>query len=188
MLFAQSAITSLTGWSSRRPQAPLVGALRASHSGAAYRERSPSMSATADVSFRWASEADLSLLYACDSYSQNHESRRLQLRRMAQQKSCLLALAGGGPLGFAVLEYNFFGNGFVSLICVASEHQGKGVGLSLLLEVQRKCLTGKLFTSTNASNEPAQRLFTRAGFVRSGMIENLDEGDPEVIYFKMVPR
>jgi hypothetical protein len=31
--------TSLTGWSSRRPQALLVGALRASHSGAAYRER-----------------------------------------------------------------------------------------------------------------------------------------------------
>jgi hypothetical protein len=30
---------SLTNWSSRRPQAPLVGALRASHSGAAYRER-----------------------------------------------------------------------------------------------------------------------------------------------------
>ena len=30
---------SLTGWSSRRLQAPLVGALRASHSGAAYRER-----------------------------------------------------------------------------------------------------------------------------------------------------
>jgi hypothetical protein len=30
---------SLTGWSSRRPQAALVGALRAAHSGAAYRER-----------------------------------------------------------------------------------------------------------------------------------------------------
>ena len=29
----------LTNWSSRRPQAPLVGTLRASHSGAAYRER-----------------------------------------------------------------------------------------------------------------------------------------------------
>ena len=35
---AASAI-SLTVWSSRRPQAPLVGALRAAHSGAAYRER-----------------------------------------------------------------------------------------------------------------------------------------------------
>ena len=31
-----SPLPSLTGWSSRRPQAPLVGALRASHSGAAY--------------------------------------------------------------------------------------------------------------------------------------------------------
>ena len=29
----------LTGWSSRRPQAALVGTLRASHSGAAYRGR-----------------------------------------------------------------------------------------------------------------------------------------------------
>ena len=36
---AQASATSLTGWSSRRPQALLVGALCASHSGAAYRER-----------------------------------------------------------------------------------------------------------------------------------------------------
>ena len=36
---ARAFATSLTGWSSRHPQAPLVGALRASHSGAAYRER-----------------------------------------------------------------------------------------------------------------------------------------------------
>ena len=33
------SIGGLTSWSSRRPQAPLVGALRASHCGAAYRER-----------------------------------------------------------------------------------------------------------------------------------------------------
>ena len=32
-------LPSLTGWSSRRPQAALAGALRASHSGAAYRGR-----------------------------------------------------------------------------------------------------------------------------------------------------
>ena len=32
-------LQSLTIWSSRRPQAPLAGTLRASHSGAAYRER-----------------------------------------------------------------------------------------------------------------------------------------------------
>jgi len=38
-LQSQTTATSLTGWSSRRPQAPLAGALRASHSGAAYRGR-----------------------------------------------------------------------------------------------------------------------------------------------------
>ncbi len=36
---ALASIASLTVWSSRRPQAALVGALRASHSGAAYRGR-----------------------------------------------------------------------------------------------------------------------------------------------------
>ncbi len=34
-----TALPSLTGWSSRRPQASLAGALRASHCGAAYRGR-----------------------------------------------------------------------------------------------------------------------------------------------------
>jgi len=29
-------------------------------------------------------------------------------------------------------------------------------------------------------------LFARAGFVPSGIIENLDEADPELIYFKAV--
>ncbi len=33
---AASSLPSLTGWSSRRPQAALAGALRAAHSGAAY--------------------------------------------------------------------------------------------------------------------------------------------------------
>jgi hypothetical protein len=35
----QASVTSLTIWSSRRSQAALVSALRALHSGAAYRER-----------------------------------------------------------------------------------------------------------------------------------------------------
>ncbi|WP_170168237.1 GNAT family N-acetyltransferase [Pseudorhodoferax soli] len=133
-------------------------------------------------------QADLPQLYECDPYSRNHESRRVELRRVVQQGSCLLALVNGQPLGFATLEYNFFGHAFIPLICVATAHQFKGLGLALLVELERLCLTSKLFTSTNASNAPAQRLFARAGFTRSGIIENLDEGDPELIYFKAVPR
>ncbi|WZB72100.1 hypothetical protein WJ968_11125 [Achromobacter xylosoxidans] len=48
------------------------------------------------------------------------------------------------------------------------------------------CDTAKLFTSTNQSNVAARRLMAKAGFVPSGMIENLDEGDPELVYVKFV--
>lgn len=135
--------------------------------------------------FRWASESDLPLLHECDERSQVHESRRRELARAVQQRSCLLALADG-PLGFAVLEHHFFGHGFVSLICVAPAHRGRGIGLQLMSQIERHCHTPKLFTSTNASNQPALRLFARAGFVSSGCIENLDEGDLECVYFKAV--
>lgn len=150
--------------------------------------RLPPMSAAAKLSFRQAVETDLPHLYQCDPYSKVHESRRLELSRMVQQKSCRVALGDGQPLGFAVLQYSFFGNGFIPLICVATEHQGTGVGLALLVDTETQCLTPKLFSSTNASNGPAQRLFSRAGFIRSGIVENLDEGDPELIYFKVVSK
>lgn len=58
----------------------------------------------------------------------------------------------------------------------------RGVGLRLLAAAMAACRTAKLFTSTNQSNLAAQRLFAGAGFVRSGHIEHLDEGDPELLY------
>ena len=36
------------------------------------------------------------------------------------------------------------------------------------------------------SNFPMQRLLATLGFDRSGFIENLDEGDPELVYFKRI--
>lgn len=145
------------------------------------------MPSAANLSLRPASEADLPALQECDPLSKAHESRKLELKRAVKHGSILLAAAGGECLGFAVVEYNFFGNGFVSLVCVAQRHQRKGVGLELLRHIERTCLTSKLFTSTNASNKPAQHLFVKAGFVPSGTVENLDEGDPECFYFKAVP-
>lgn len=54
----------------------------------------------------------------------------------------------------------------------------------LLRRIEEECATGKLFTSTNASNRAMQSFCQVRGFVRSGYIENLDEGDPEIVYFK----
>lgn len=48
------------------------------------------------------------------------------------------------------------------------------------------CQTTKLFTSTNLSNLPMQALLTKLGYRLSGVIHNLDDGDPELVYFKLV--
>jgi hypothetical protein len=52
--------------------------------------------------------------------------------------------------------------------------------------MEQRCKTAKLFTSTNQSNKPMQVLLNRLGYRPSGVIENLDEGDPELVYMKQV--
>nr|WP_252091205.1 hypothetical protein [Pseudomonas sp. MWU13-3659] len=58
-----------------------------------------------------------------------------------------------------------------------------GWGLALVAHIQAECREKKLFTSTNRSNAPMRRLLERQGFVESGVVEHLDEGDPEQVYF-----
>jgi len=40
-----------------------------------------------------------------------------------------------------------------------------------------------LFTSTNESNKPMDALLQLLGYVPGGVIENLEPGDPEKLYF-----
>jgi ribosomal protein S18 acetylase RimI-like enzyme len=146
------------------------------------------MFSMANLVLRQARESDFPGLLVCDAYAQVHETRTHELLGWVEQQSCFVALAGDEPVGFVILQYTFFDNGFIPLVCVADAHQRQGIGQFLLAQAERLCITPKLFTSTNASNSRAQRLFARAGFVASGTIENLDEADPELIYFKAVLR
>jgi hypothetical protein len=59
-----------------------------------------------------------------------------------------------------------------------------GAGEALVKHLESLCQTAKLFTSTNLPNLPMQSLLAKMGYVLSGVIHNLDEGDPEIVYFK----
>jgi hypothetical protein len=50
--------------------------------------------------------------------------------------------------------------------------------------MEQRCTTPKVFTSTNQSNTPMQGLLGKCGFSPSGVIENLDEGDPELLFMR----
>lgn len=140
----------------------------------------------APVTVRTGEAADHSALIGVDTYASAHPSRAESLREALSRGECLVAEAEGVAIGYAVLNYTFFGFGFVPLIVVAPSRRRLGVGSALLRKARAQCTSRKLFTSANASNEAAQSLFRAAGFTRSGVIENLDADDPELVYFMEV--
>lgn len=95
---------------------------------------------------------------------------------------CLVALQGAEIVGAIAFHTHFFHCTFISLLVVASHARRQGIASALIEAVERQMIGKKLFTSTNRPNTGAQALFQRVGFIRSGIIENLDPGDPELIF------
>ncbi|MFC9747615.1 GNAT family N-acetyltransferase [Streptomyces niveus] len=129
---------------------------------------------------RRARAEDAGALIAVDSLAGHR--RQATVRRWCQEGSAVVAEGAAGPVGYCVVEYTFFEQGFVSMLMVAPAARGRGVGRSLLDAVAASCATPKLFTSTNVSNQPMQRLLQRAGWSPVGLLHGLDEGDPELFY------
>ena len=66
------------------------------------------------------------------------------------------------------------------------DYRRKGIGTKLIKTYELLILNGKVFTSTNASNKAMQKLLKLNNYLESGIIHNLDEDDPEIIYFKLL--
>jgi ribosomal protein S18 acetylase RimI-like enzyme len=135
------------------------------------------------VTVRAGMPSDHLALVQIDEYAASHFDRAAAIADALAAGECLVAESGEEILGYVVLNYTFFGFGFIPVIAVAAARRRRGVGLRLLSEARSRCTSRKLFASANASNSAAQALFLRAGFERSGTIGNLDEGDPELVYF-----
>ncbi|MBN5319581.1 GNAT family N-acetyltransferase [Serratia marcescens] len=132
---------------------------------------------------RLATETDAAALIALDSVAEYESQRAAQIRAWCGQGICYLAEEQGVAMGYGVLHYHFFGCGFIEMLMVGERYRRRGVGLVLIAALKSYCRHPKLFTSTNRSNLPMQRLLLNAGFVASGQIDNLDDGDPEQVFF-----
>ena len=113
-----------------------------------------------------------------DPASRGDPARRRLLQSCIGSETCWIAEGDGAILGCVLLNYSFYGNGFVPLLLVAEPFRRQGIGERLLRHAAFQCKTQKLFTSTNESNDAMRELLRKTGFESSGIIYNLDTDDP----------
>lgn len=133
-----------------------------------------------------ATGADIAGVCGLDAVILGSSRRREFLIEAIETGQCRVARIGDTLAGFAVLEQSFYGQGFISLIATHPGYRRRGAATALVQHIESVCPTEKLFTSTNRSNTDMQQVLKKLGFVESGYIENLDEGDPELVYFKHI--
>lgn len=136
------------------------------------------------ISIRPAIESDISALCSLDFIAQKESERREFIRREVASGNCFVAVSGETIIGYGVLNYTFFYTGCIDMLYIHSDYRRTGAGAALLRHMESLCKTEKLFTSTNLSNLPMQSLLAKMDYILSGIIHNLDEGDPEIVYFK----
>jgi GNAT superfamily N-acetyltransferase len=131
---------------------------------------------------------DANALKTLDEVARDEPSRQAYIDRAIASQQCFVAVDDSEPVGYAVLSYQFYENGWVDMLYVGHASRRRGIASALLAHLARNCVTPKLFASTNQSNKPMQALLEMAGFQPSGVIHNLDVGDPELVYFKALDR
>lgn len=130
--------------------------------------------------FRLATLQDIDGLIEIDSIK-THE-RALKIAQWVADKHCYLVEQKTQICAYGVLHYHFFDFGFIEMLMVSRHFRRLGLGTVLINQFKLMCTTRKLFTSTNQSNKPMQDLLNQTQFLASGIIENLDDDNPELIY------
>lgn len=136
------------------------------------------------MKIRDATDSDVPAMCAVDAMVVGEGNRRQRIKEWVCTGRAIVAVIDDEVVGYAVIEYTFFSNGFIPVLMVDKASRRKGVATALVNYLERACETGKLFTSTNKSNQPMQMLLQSLSYEPSGMVFNLDEGDPELFYVK----
>jgi ribosomal protein S18 acetylase RimI-like enzyme len=139
------------------------------------------------IDIRLARAADQKALEGLDSAAKTHPGRCEEIAAWIAAEQCHVAAVDGAVVGYCAITAEFFGRPFIAMLMIDPRYRRHGFGEALLICVRSKLPAGDLFTSTNASNVAMQMLLLKAGFRPSGYIDNLDHGDPEVVFHQKVP-
>ncbi|MEM9829155.1 MAG: GNAT family N-acetyltransferase [Bacteroidota bacterium] len=140
------------------------------------------------ISLRKATIKDKALVvdfdYNLDKVEHIELKREEKIAKAIMDEECFIILADNRAVGFVLFDYRFFDLGWIELIIVEEKYRGKGIGGQAIDLICRQSKTNKVFTSTNSSNTQMQKALNKIGFSFAGKINGLDEGDPELFYYK----
>jgi GNAT superfamily N-acetyltransferase len=141
------------------------------------------------ISVGRASVQDVESICLIDEIIIGDKSRHDFIADAVSRGDCLVARMEGVPMAvaFVVLDRRFIiENFFISLLVVHPDFRRKGVATRLIEYAEKMCPSNKVFTSTNSSNSMMRKLLRSMQYLQTGVIENVDEGDPEIVYFKII--
>lgn len=122
--------------------------------------------------------------YKLDINEHIEQKREEKITQAILDEECFIILADDREVGFVIFDYRFFDQGWIELIIIDEKYRGKGIGGKILNLICEQCNSDKVFTSTNRSNIQMQRALTKADFSFAGELNGLDDGDPELFYYK----
>ena len=133
---------------------------------------------------RPATTEDAKAIKTLDTVVPLDPARALCIDEWLEKDTVLIAELNGKVIGYGVFNHAFFRQSQVDMLMVDENYRGQRVGEHLLLKLEKLCDTPKFWVTTNLSNHRMQRLLTRLGYKPCGYIDELDPGDPEVIFVK----
>lgn len=140
------------------------------------------------LSLKKAGISDETLVFGLDKHLGAAEPQALtrarQIKKALAAGECFLIIQAGLAVGYLLFDYRFFNCGWIELMVVDPAYRNRGIGSGALQLICQKSQHPKVFTSTNRSNRPMQKALAKAGFTFAGEITGLDEGDPELFYYR----
>ncbi len=133
--------------------------------------------------------ADARALKALDTVVPRDPTRADWIDRWLREDTVLVAEVDRRVIGYGVFNHGFFHESQVDMLMLHPDYRGQRIGEQLLLALEGKADTPRFFVTTNLTNHRMQSLLLRTGYSACGYIDQLDPGDPELVFVKrMRPR
>ena len=140
------------------------------------------------MTIRIAHMSDLDECVAIDAPNFNifdREKRRDHFLYMITREMMLVLELDSKIIGYATFDSDWFGCTFLKLVVTDLKFRRQGMASRLIHHIEANhCPSGKLFSSTEADNEPSIRMHLQHGFQESGWLDNLPQPHREIFYYK----